>query len=197
MESTTFPRNNMRGPNSFIFHTVVRLSFFLINVLAVYLLLRGHNLPGGGFIAGLATAISLVLLSLAIGNEAIHDVVRFDPVRLAAAGLLLAAVTGAVPILIGRPFLEHFQVHLKTVPVLGELHVGTPLLFDLGVYFVVVGIVSKIVFVFAKSTQGLRALVVEEETRYSATAETPIESDLHPDAEEMAQPSSGSSDHAH
>ena len=56
----------MQGPQSFIFQAIVRLLFFLINVLAIYLLLRGHNLPGGGFIACLATAISLVLLSLAV-----------------------------------------------------------------------------------------------------------------------------------
>jgi multicomponent Na+:H+ antiporter subunit B len=167
----------MRGPDSFIFHTVVRLAFFLINVLAIYLLLRGHNLPGGGFIAGLATAISLVLLSLAIGNQAIHRVIRFDPVRVAAAGLLLATLTGATPVVLGFPFLEHFIAHLVAVPLLGELHLGTSLLFDVGVYFVVVGIAAKIVFVFSKSTQGLRALVLEEENRYSAITETPLESD--------------------
>lgn len=168
----------MRGPESYIFRNIVRLLFFLINVMAVYFLLRGHNLPGGGFIAGLATAISLVLLSLAIGNEAIHRVVRIDPVRVAVAGLLLAVLTGTVPMLGGRVFLEHFQVHLEAVPLLGELHVGTPLLFDLGVYFVVVGVTAKVVFVFAKSTQGLRALVLDEESRYSAVMETPIEPEV-------------------
>jgi multicomponent Na+:H+ antiporter subunit B len=187
----------MRGPDSFIFQTIVRLAFFLINVLAVYLLLRGHNLPGGGFIAGLATAISLVLLSLAIGNEAIHRVVRFDPVRVAAVGLLLAALTGAIPMLMGRAYLEHFQGYLRGLPLVGDWHLGTPLLFDLGVYFVVVGIASKIVFVFAKSTQGLRALVVEEETRYSAITEAPIESDAAGDAEEAERSSSRKSHHAY
>ena len=185
----------MRGPDSFIFQTIVRLAFFLINVLAMYLLLRGHNLPGGGFIAGLATAISLVLLSLSIGNEAIHRVVRFDPVRLAAVGLLLAALTGAIPMLIGRPYLEHFQGYLRGLPFFGDWHLGTPLLFDLGVYFVVVGIASKIVFVFAKSTQGLRALVVEEEARYSAVMEPPIERDAADEPGKLT--STGSSDHAH
>jgi multisubunit Na+/H+ antiporter MnhB subunit len=164
----------MRGPDSFIFNTVVRLSFFLINVLAIYLLLRGHNQPGGGFIAGLATAISFILLSFAIGNEALHRFIPFDPARLAVAGLLLATLTGGLPALVGRPFLEHFNGHLR-VPIVGEVHLGTPLLFDFGVYLVVVGIVTKIVFVFVKSTQGLRALVLEEESRYSAIAETPIE----------------------
>jgi multisubunit Na+/H+ antiporter MnhB subunit len=165
----------MRGPDSFIFHTVVRLSFFLINVLAFYLLLRGHNLPGGGFIAGLASAISFILLSFAVGNEALHRLVPFDPARIAIGGLLLATLTGVLPMMLGRPFLEHFHAHLHGVPFVGELHLGTPLLFDVGVYLVVIGITTKVVFVFVKSTQGLRALVLEEESRYSATAETPIE----------------------
>jgi multicomponent Na+:H+ antiporter subunit B len=167
---------DVKGPESYIFKTVVRLAFFLINVLAVYLLLRGHALPGGGFIAGLATAISLILLSLALGFEAMHRVVRFDPVRVAAMGLILASLTGLLPVLGGHPFLEQFNVHLAGMLVLDELHVGTPLLFDLGVYLVVVGVTCKIVFVFAKSTQGLRALVEEEEARYSAVMEKPIES---------------------
>jgi multicomponent Na+:H+ antiporter subunit B len=164
----------MKGPDSYIFTTVVRLSFFVINLFAIYLLLRGHNLPGGGFIGGLATAISFVLLSLAIGVESLHRIMRFDPVRVAAIGLLLAALTSAAPMVVGRPFLEHFMAHL-TVPLLGELHVGTPLLFDVGVFLVVVGITCKIIFVLAKSTEGLRALVQEEEARYSSPRESAIE----------------------
>jgi multicomponent Na+:H+ antiporter subunit B len=173
----------MKGPESFIFRTMVRVAFFIINLLALYLLLRGHNLPGGGFIGGLATAISLVLLSLALGLEEMHRVLRFDPVRLAAAGLLLATLTGLLPLLAGRPFLEHFNAHFTRVPLLGELHVGTPLLFDIGVFLVVVGITTKIIFVLAKSTAGFRAMVQEEEARYSSPRETPIESDWLAEAE--------------
>ncbi len=165
----------MTGPQSYIFKAVVRFLFFLVNVFAIYLLLRGHNLPGGGFIAGLATAISLILLSLAIGLEELHRVMRFDPVRLAAAGLALATLTGVAPMLFERAFLEHFNTHLHNVPLMGELHVGTPLVFDLGVYFVVVGIACKIIFTLGKSTQRLRALVTEEEARYSSPVEQPIE----------------------
>jgi multicomponent Na+:H+ antiporter subunit B len=167
----------MTGPDSYIFKTIVRLSFFLINVFAVYLLLRGHNLPGGGFIGGLAAAISFILLGLAIGVEALHRVMRFDPVRVAAAGLLLAVVTGTAPLLFNHPFLEHFHFHF-TVPLLGEVHTGTPLLFDVGVYLVVVGVTCKIIFVLAKSTQGMRVLVQEEEARYSSVRETPIEEEI-------------------
>lgn len=167
----------MTGPQSYIFKAVARFLFFLVNVFALYLLLRGHNLPGGGFIAGLATAISLILLSLAIGLEELHRVMRFDPVRLAAAGLALATLTGAVPLFLGRAFLEHFNFHFSDVPLLGDLHVGTPLVFDVGVYLVVVGIACKIIFVLGKSTQRFRALVAEEEARYSSPVEQPIEED--------------------
>lgn len=167
----------MKGPDSFIFRTMVRVAFFLINLLALYLVLRGHNFPGGGFIGGLAAAISLVLLSLALGLEEMHRVLRFDPVRLAAAGLSLALLTGLLPVLAGRPFLEHFHAHFDHVPFLGELHLGTPLLFDVGVFLVVVGVTIKLIFILAKSTAGLRALVQEEEARYSSPRETPIETE--------------------
>jgi multisubunit Na+/H+ antiporter MnhB subunit len=167
----------MTGPQSYIFRAVARLLFFLVNVFALYLLLRGHNLPGGGFIAGLATAISLILLSLATGLEELHRVLRFDPMRLATAGLTVATLTATAPILFSRPFLEHFNIHLNRVPLLGEVHTGTPLLFDIGVYLVVVGIACKIIFVLGKSTQQLRALVAEEEARYSSPLEHPIEQD--------------------
>jgi multisubunit Na+/H+ antiporter MnhB subunit len=164
----------MNQPRSFIFASVARGAFFVLNVFGLYLLLRGHNLPGGGFIAGLVTAISIILLSLALGWEAIHRVLRFDPVRLATLGLALAALSGAAPLLWDRPFLEHFMAHLK-VPLLGEVHVGTALAFDTGVFLVVVGITCKILFVLGKSTEGLRALVQEEEARYAAPVEEPIE----------------------
>ncbi len=165
----------MIGPPSYIFKAVVRFLFFLVNVFALYLLWRGHNLPGGGFIAGLASAISLILLSLAIGLEDLHRLLRFDPVRLAATGLAVAVLTGTAPLLSGRPFLEHFDVHLTGVPLFGALHLGTPLVFDIGVYLVVVGVACKIIFVLGKSTHQMRALVAEEEARYCSPVEQPIE----------------------
>ena len=177
----------MIGPQSYIFKSVVRFLFFLVNVFALYLLLRGHNLPGGGFIAGLATAISLNLLSLAIGLEELHRVIPFDPVRLAAAGLAVATLTGTAPLLLNRPFLEHFNFHFH-VPLVGELHAGTPLVFDVGVFLVVAGIACKIIFVLGKSTQRLRALPAAEEARYSSPVERPIEGDNHKTSEEPKEP---------
>jgi multicomponent Na+:H+ antiporter subunit B len=165
----------MKGPDSYIFRTVVRFSFFIINIAAFYLLLRGHNLPGGGFIGGLASSISFLLLSLAMGVGELHKIIRIDPVRIAAGGLLLAVLTGLLPVFAGGPFLEHSNFHVDLGPLLGDWHFGTPLLFDIGVYFVVVGVTCKIIFVLTKSTQGLRPLVNEEEARYSSVRETPIE----------------------
>jgi multicomponent Na+:H+ antiporter subunit B len=165
---------NVLSLNSPLYKAVAVVGVFVVNVFAVYLLLRGHNLPGGGFIAGLATAISMIMLSLAIGLQEISRVLRFEPVRLAAAGLLLAVLTGAIPMLVGRPYLEHFNTYLN-VPLVGEVSLGTPLLFDIGVYLLVVGVTTKIVFVLATSTQGFRALVKEEEARFASPLEQPIE----------------------
>ena len=164
-----------RRLSSYIFQQLAQGLFFLINVFALYLMLRGHNFPGGGFIGGLATAISFILLSLAIGMDQLDRYLRIDPLRLAAAGLALAALTSAAPLLVGRPFLEHAHVHLHNVPLLGDLHVGTPLLFDGGVYLVVVGITCKIILALGRSTLQLGALSEPERLRYSSPLEQPIE----------------------
>ena len=161
--------------SSYIFRTVVQFLFFVINLFALYLMLRGHNYPGGGFIAGLATGVSILLLSLGLGWAEVDRYLRFDPVRLAAAGLLLAALTSLAPALFGRAFLEHFHVHLHHLPLWGDLHVGTPLLFDGGVYLLVVGITAKIILVLGKSTSGVRALNGREQARYSSPMERYIE----------------------
>jgi multicomponent Na+:H+ antiporter subunit B len=165
----------MRGPQSVIFSTVIRFTFFIINIFAIYMLLRGHNYPGGGFIGGLIAAISLILLGLAVGIESLYRIIRVDPVMIAAAGLLLAVATALAPVFWGRPFLEHYNFHVP-LPAIGELHVGTPLAFDTGVYLVVVGITSKIIFVLAKSTQAARVLEPDRQWRYSIRdVERPIE----------------------
>lgn len=162
------------GPESMILVMVARLVFFVLNAFAIYLLWRGHNAPGGGFIAGLVSAISLVMLSLALGWEELHRVLRFDPGRLAVWGLAVAALPAAAPMVLGRPMLEQYMWSLAIWPI-GKLHVGTPLVFDVGVFLVVVGIASKMLFVLGKSTCGFRALVGEEEARYASPADEPIE----------------------
>jgi len=168
----------MNPQPSFIFQSAIRFLFFFINIVAFYLMLRGHNLPGGGFIGGLVTAISLILLRLAFGLPEVNRILKVDPVRIAATGLTVSVLTSAAPLLFQRPFLEHFNVHLHHVPLFGDLHLGTPLAFDFGVYLVVVGVTSKIIFVLGKSTQGLPAFEVHEQDRYRSAVESPIEEPL-------------------
>lgn len=164
----------MIGPRSSIFQFLVRFAFFIINTFAAYLFFRGHNLPGGGFIAGLASAISLILLSLVAGPDSVVRMIRMDPVRLAAGGLFLALLSSTAPVAGGHTFLSQFNWHLH-VPVLGELHVGTPMVFDLGVYLVVVGICCKIIFTLSRSAAGQAALTDTDQLRYGSAIEEPID----------------------
>jgi len=115
----------------------------LMLLLSVFLLLRGHNDPGGGFVGGLTAAAAFALHALAHGVPAARRVVRVDPPRLAAEGLLVAVVSALVGPLGGAPLFT--AAWLETpLPVFGK--VGTPILFDTGVYLVVVGIVLTILF---------------------------------------------------
>jgi multicomponent Na+:H+ antiporter subunit B len=145
-----------------------------LNMVAIYLLLRGHHLPGGGFIGGLISALSILLFGLATGMDGLEDRLRLDPLRVAAAGLLAALVSALIPVAVGQPFLEHFQGYLP-VPLWGEVYWGTPLLFDLGVMLLVLGITTKIILVLARSMSGRTAVPEAQRTRYAAAAEQPIE----------------------
>ncbi len=161
--------------NSYIYRTVVSFLFFPLLIFSIYLLLRGHNFPGGGFIGGLLTAVSLVLLSFSMGLERFHAVIRVDPMRVAAAGLFVAVAAGLPALFAGAAFLTQYNFKFKDVPLIGELYLGTPLLFDAGVYLLVVGASIKVLFVLAKSTSGLSALVSEEERMYAAPGDEPVE----------------------
>ena len=166
--------------DSYILSTVVAVLFFMINVFAVYLFFRGHNEPGGGFIAGLCTGISFVMLGFVQGIERLHRLLQVEPVRLAVIGLLLAAGTGLLPLFGGDVFFQHYHPYLRGVPLLGDVYVGTPVFFDLGVYLLVVGITLKIVFPLAKSIHGFRAFIVEEERSFAAADEEPVEPEAQP-----------------
>jgi multicomponent K+:H+ antiporter subunit A len=107
---------------------------------SVFLLLRGHNLPGGGFIAGLLTASALVLQYLASGADWTLERLRPSFRRWAAAGLLLALATGAGAWAFGAPFLSMTYAYVEW-PIVGRFEIATALLFDLGVYVTVVGAV--------------------------------------------------------
>jgi multicomponent K+:H+ antiporter subunit A len=111
-------------------------------VFAVYIFMRGHNLPGGGFIAGLITAVALVLQFMSMGQAQAESLLRGQGgrrfVKWIGAGIGIAGLTGLGAFLFGRPFLTSAHGH-PYVPLLGDLPFASAALFDLGVYFVVVG----------------------------------------------------------
>ena len=107
-------------------------------LVAMYILVRGHNMPGGGFIAGLVTAVALVLQYVANGVHWVHARVPNNYHPLVAFGVVLAAVTGLASLPVGYPFLTSTFGHLHW-PVVGEFELASAMLFDLGVYITVVG----------------------------------------------------------
>jgi multicomponent Na+:H+ antiporter subunit B len=135
--------------SSLILSTTTRLLQPLLLLYSVFLLLSGHNEPGGGFAGGLVAAAAFTLHAIAYDVAAARRALRFEPTTLIAAGLLLALGTGVLPLLWGEPFLTSAWVKVQPLG-LGPLEVGTPLLFDLGVYLVVTGVALTFVLSLAE-----------------------------------------------
>ena len=123
-------------------------------VVSLYIFLRGHNLPGGGFIAGLITALSLIIQYMALGQDHAEQLLKAKSGRLyeiwIGTGLVIAGLTGLGAWFWGRPFLTsaHFYV---SPPILGEMHLATAALFDVGVYITVVGATMLLISVLGDS----------------------------------------------
>ncbi|GAB4422193.1 MAG: Na+/H+ antiporter subunit B [Anaerolineae bacterium] len=127
---------------SLILSTATRYLLPLLLLFSVFLLIRGHNEPGGGFVGGLVAAAAFALYAIAYGVAAARQTLGLDPGRLIGLGLLLAVSSGIIALAAGLPFLTGLW-HPQPVPVLGKI--GTPLLFDLGVYLTVIGVVLLII----------------------------------------------------
>ncbi|WP_210397862.1 monovalent cation/H+ antiporter subunit A [Motiliproteus sediminis] len=120
-------------------------------LVSAYILLRGHNLPGGGFIAGLITAVALIQQYVAFGEAHIRERLRLNYQWLIACGLMLALLTGAGSWLVGRPFLTSWFDHFHW-PLVGEFELASAMLFDIGVYLTVVGAILLILANLGKLT---------------------------------------------
>lgn len=137
--------------NSIIFTTVSRLLTGLMLLFSLFLLWRGHNEPGGGFIGGLVAAAGIVVYGLADGAQSMRTILRFDPRTIALTGLLLAIVAGLLPAITGTDFLTGLWLFIGATATDKGLALGTPLLFDIGVYFVVLGGVVGMVIALEES----------------------------------------------
>ncbi len=133
---------------------IARLLLPISLVVAAHLLLRGHNEPGGGFVAGLCVAIAFILQYLVAGTRWVEARTRLRPVRWMSVGLLLVAATGLGAVGLGYPFLTSHTAHV-TLPVFGTMHLPSAAFFDLGVFAVVVG--ATLLILTALGHQSIRA----------------------------------------
>ena len=129
---------------SVILRTSARVLEPLILFFSFYVLVRGHDEPGGGFAGGLAAAATFVLHGFAHGLPAARRALRLDARTIVATGLVLAAVTAIAPLFFGRPFLDALWVRVPLGP-FGDAEIGSPLVFDSGVYLLVLGSATTLV----------------------------------------------------
>ncbi|MCW8848713.1 MAG: Na+/H+ antiporter subunit B [Melioribacteraceae bacterium] len=133
--------------NSLILITIVKYIIPLLLIFSFFLLLRGHNEPGGGFSGGLVAASAYALYAIANGVSEAEKLLIIDPLKLIALGLLIALGSGSYPLLLDESFMTGVWLN-NAIPVIGKL--GTPLIFDIGVYILVLGIATKIIFSLAE-----------------------------------------------
>ncbi|TCD14088.1 Na+/H+ antiporter subunit B [Oricola cellulosilytica] len=124
-----------------IFRSVAPYLSSLMILFSIFVLLRGHNEPGGGFIGGLIAASAMAIYGIAFGVSPVRRAIRFHPMALSGFGLFLASVAGILSVFPGVPFLTGLWIYPEVFGV--ELALSTPLVFDIGVYFVVFGSITS------------------------------------------------------
>jgi multicomponent K+:H+ antiporter subunit A len=155
---------------------IMQWLFPVIVVFAIYLFLRGHDLPGGGFIAGITMSIAFILQYMASGTKWIEARLRVLPLRWIGLGLLIAALTGTASLVFGFPFLTSSFQYVD-VPLLGRIPLASALIFDLGVFVLVVG--ATVLMLIALAHQSIRTPRV---------LETAADADQETDAEPAPEP---------
>lgn len=130
---------SMRVPEIFLRGFALPVTFAIL-AFGFHMLLRGHNAPGGGFIAGLMVAVAALLMRMARQQR----LLSITPASLVPVGLAIALLTGAAPMLVGRPFLTSAYGYVR-LPLLGEVEWATAALFDVGVFLVVIGVTVTII----------------------------------------------------
>ena len=147
---------------------LVRLLLPIALVVSFYLFMRGHNQPGGGFVAGLVMSVAFILQYMVAGTQWVEAQMSLRPMRWMGFGLFSATLTGLGALFAGYPFLTTHTWHLS-LPVLGDIHVASALFFDVGVYAMVVG--STLLMLTALGHQSVRAHKPSNQAKVVAATE--------------------------
>lgn|SRR5690554_1385939 len=134
---------------SSILQTATRYLLPILLMFSVFLLLRGHYSPGGGFVGGLVASIAFVLHSFAHGTDSTMEILRYKPLSLIPIGLGVAVISMFLPAFFGLPVMTSLWLS-DPIPVIGAI--STALFFDVGVYLVVIGTVLTILFTISLET---------------------------------------------
>lgn len=132
-----------------ILRTTTRFLLPLLLLFSLFLLVRGHHEPGGGFSGGLVAAAAFVLSRFAFGVVEVKRALPVDSHALIGVGLLVAIAGGSAAVFAGRPLMTALWWQVP-VPGMGDLDLGTPLVFDVGVYLTVVGVTLSIILPLAE-----------------------------------------------
>lgn len=133
--------------NSIILRTGTMFLLPLLLLASVVITLRGHNEPGGGFVGGLTAATAFVLFMLAFGPRRCRKILPVPAEAIAAVGFGVALLSGVLPVGMGRPLFMALWTDYEPIP---GVKIGTPLLFDVGVYLTVMGTVLMMVLAIAE-----------------------------------------------
>ncbi len=136
--------------NSLILKTTVRFINKLLLLFSVFLLLRGHNEPGGGFVGGLVASTVFILYTLSEGYKEALAYLKVSPFSLIIVGLTTAILSALPSLFLGDAFMKAIWLETR-IPIIGKF--GTPFVFDLGVYFLVLGITLSIVLSLRKDSE--------------------------------------------
>jgi multicomponent Na+:H+ antiporter subunit B len=135
--------------SSILLKFVARVMMPVLLLFSLFLLLRGHNQPGGGFVGGLVGAGSIVLMTLAYGPDVVRRRLRVDFLRSMIYGVMVAAISGIFGLIFAAAFQDSFWFK-PIIQGIGRLELGTPLLFDVGVYIAVLSVTSIMVMAMAE-----------------------------------------------
>jgi multicomponent Na+:H+ antiporter subunit B len=135
--------------SSLILQTAARGLVSLMLLFSIFLLLRGHDEPGGGFIGGLVAAAAFILYAVAFDVSSARRMIGIRPQTMIAIGLLMAAGSGILSLLAGEPYLTHLWYDMD-LPLLGEFYLGSFLLFDVGVFLCVIGVTVLVILTLAE-----------------------------------------------